>query len=59
MVFYFKNIPLKRKTYLQRNKKTKMEDDGGKIFFSVGNLLRDVPKDTLVPEEGDSLTFLG
>ena len=37
-MFYFKNVPLKRKTYLQRNKKTKMEDNGGELIFSEGRL---------------------
>ena len=38
-MFYFKNIPLKRKTYLERHKKTKMEDSRGEIIFSEGHLL--------------------
>ena len=34
---FFKNVPLKIKTYLQRNKKIKMEDNGSQLIFSVGH----------------------
>ena len=41
-MFYFKNIPLKRKTYLERHKKTKMEDSRGEIIFSEGHLIKNI-----------------
>ena len=47
-MFYFKNIPLKRKTYLERHKKNKMEDSRGEIIFSEGHLIN-IPLYSNVP----------